>query len=144
MVRAPSATLSRRVERAMAGFSLVELMCAIFVVTAGGFGALQLYMTAIERTGATHDYTLVNRALVNEIETRRALPFDALLAGEGQAFLSAGPVLEGLDEPEATVSVVDRSPGTAGLKEVRVRIEWTMEHRRRVTKELVTLIARKE
>jgi len=130
------------VRRAAAGFSLLELTCALFVVTVGGFGAIQLYMTAVQKTQATQNYALATRALVNEIEARRALPFDAIAPGEDQPFVSAGPALEALDGAVATVRVTDVSEGAAELKELYVRVEWTMEYRRRVSREMTTLVAR--
>lgn len=126
------------------GASLVELTCAIFVISLGGFGALQMFSHATGETATFRDHEMATEILSNEIEARRAAGFAALAPGEGQPFISASPALEWLAEAEARVDVIDRSAGNRGLLELRVRLRWLVAHRRYAEREMTTLIARRD
>ena len=126
-----------------AGSMLIEMSCALFVITVGIFGVLQLYSLGMSKTRTVKEYAVATRALNNEIETLRALPFDALEEGRGLPFRSVCPELEGLRNATPTVAIIDKSAETLGMKRVRVRLRWTGEHGRTIDKGLTTLIARK-
>ena len=123
-----------------AGIALVELVTALFVLTAGLFGAMQMYHFCLSKTRALNESALALHTLANELETVRALPFAELKNGEALPFRSRTPALEELVNAEGTVRIEDYAPG---LKQVTVRIRWTGEHGRTVAKQLVTLIADK-
>ena len=129
--------------RRSAGFYLNELMCALFLVSAGLLGALQSHTLALEKAKWVSEYAIATRALANEIETLRALPFDALEPGRELPFRSATPELERLVRANATVTIADKSDDAPGLKQVRATVAWRGEHGRRIQKHLVTLVARK-
>ena len=124
-----------------AGATLVELVVALAVVTVGLFGVLQSYLVAMDKTRVANEYYIATRALSNEIETLRGLPFEELADGPGQPFRSRTPELERLVQAEATVSIVDRSGATHGLKLVRAQLRWRGDNGRRIEKQLVSLIA---
>lgn len=125
------------------GFSLIELNCALFVVTAGIFGVLGTYQLVMDKTRALNEYALAERIVRNEIECLRALPFAALEAAENAPFRTRTPGIERLVNAAPAVAIVDRADLAPGLKEVRARIAWTGEKGRTITYELVTLIADK-
>jgi len=89
------------------------------------------------------EYALARSALQNEMETLRALPFAVLQEGPAQPFRSVTPGLEKLVNVKTAVSIIDRSEGGTGLKEVRVTLRWTGEHGRLIEKSLATFIADK-
>lgn len=129
--------------RRNAGFTLIELNCALFVITTGLFGVLGIYSLVIDKTNSVQEAALAERAVRNEIEMLRAQPFTALEPGEARPFQSGTPRLERLKDVRAAVAVIDRSEGNAGLKEVRARVVWRGDNGRMMTKELVTLVADK-
>ena len=124
-----------------AGFTLVELTCALFVISVGLFGVIHIYMRGMEKMNAINEYETALCALNNEMETLRATPWDSLEPGEGLPFQSETPDMERLHLAEARTCIAVES-GSAVLKRVTVRICWTGEHGRRIEKELTTLIAR--
>ena len=125
------------------GAALFELTCAIFIVTVGVFGALQMQLHTMDKLHALQDYAVAERVLSNEIETLRAMQFDALAPGAGLPLRSDTPLLAKLEEATASVDILPHDD-LPGLWEVRVHVTWTIEHRRRVTKEVTTLIARRD
>lgn len=123
------------------GFTLLELTCAIFVISAGLFGILHIYLQGIDKMQAINEYETAICALSNEMEMLRTVPFDALELGNGQPFHSETPGLEHLHLAETLTFIAAEEDDTA-LKRVTVRIRWIGEHGRRIEKELTTLIAR--
>jgi len=61
------------------GFSLIELTCAMFIISLGLFAVVHVYLQGIEKMRAIDEYETALCALNNEIETLRALP--GLFAG---------------------------------------------------------------
>ena len=125
------------------GASLLELTCALFVVTLGAFGALHMYMLGMDKTKNVHEYDIAMQALNNEVETLRAVAFDELTVGKELPFVSETPAAERLINVERRAAIVDKTGDTRGLKQVRVHIRWTGEHGRTIEKHLTTLIAKK-
>ena len=139
----PVGSKANRLPKRDAGFSLIELTCALFIVTLGVFGIIQMYLVGMDKTRAVNEYAVAFQALNNEIETLRALPFEAFEEGKDLPFRSETPALERLVHARGTVTVVDRTAETPGLKQVRARLRWTGEHGRIIEKHVTTLIARK-
>jgi hypothetical protein len=119
----------RRLER---GASLVEMTCAVFLVTFGVMGVIQSSVSGLDHTRALAEYRIAARALENEIATLRALDFTALTPGADQPFRSNTPELEELHL--ATGSVKIRPADTSGLKEIRAQVRWIGEHGRPIVK----------
>ncbi len=122
------------------GFSLIELTCAMAVVSIGLGGVLHIYLHGIEKMRAVDEYETALCVLNNEIETLRAQSWDALEPGAGLPFRSA-PLIEGLHLAETQVTIQDAFNGQPGLKQATARIRWIGEHGRPIEKELTTLIA---
>jgi len=122
------------------GFTLLELTCAVFVISVGLFGVLHVYLRGMDKMQAINEYETALCALNNELETLRTLPWETLTPGEGLSFRSETPGLEQLYLAEAQ-TFITADKDHAGLKRVTVRIRWTGEHGRRIEKELTTLIA---
>ena len=124
-----------------AGAVLVELTCAIFIITVGVFGALQMYSLAISKTRSVNEYGLAGRVLTNEIETLRAAPFDSLTNGPAP-FRSKTPELSRLVRAETAAKIAD-CPEVPNLKVVQVKVRWKGEQGRWIEKRLETMIAKK-
>jgi hypothetical protein len=118
------------------GFSLLELTCAIFVVTVAGFGSIQLYSIGMDKIVMMQEYDVATVQLRNEVERLRSLPFDALVDGMAGAPPSA--TLETLHDPVLAIKTSERAPG---LREVVVTLTWQSRGGRAITRELTTLIA---
>mgnify|MGYP001496035593 CR=1 FL=1 len=126
-----------------AGFSLFELTCALFVITTGIFGVIQLYTLGLDKTKAANEYAIARTAIDNEIETLRALPFDELKNGRTESFRSRTPALEKLVNAKGIVVITDRTGDTRGLKQVEVILRWKGEYGRLIEKSMTTLISKK-
>jgi Tfp pilus assembly protein PilV len=124
------------------GSFLLEVTCAVFIITFGVMGVLQGHMVVWDKTKALQENAIAERALQNEMEYRRAQSFDALQNAEAAAFLSNTPELEKLHAAKAVVIIGDA--GVPGLKEVTLRLRWRGEHGRLIEKSLSTLMARKD
>ena len=133
-----------RLTQGNGGAMLLELVCALFIVTMGLFGIMQMYLVAMDKTRGINEYAIASTALNNEIETLRAMPFDDLVVGERLPFLSETPSVEMLADAKGSVVIRDRRGETAGLKEARVALRWRGEHGRVIEKSFVTMIASKE
>lgn len=129
---------AKRQARHNHGFSLLELTCALFVITVAGFGSIQLYSIGMDKIVMMREYDIATEVLRNEMEQLRAEPCSAL--GVRTVFEAASPALEGLHRPETAIQALDRAPG---LKEVTVSLRWQSRHGRWIGRELTTLIADK-
>ena len=49
------------------GAMLLELVCALFIVTVGLFGIMQMYLVAMDKTRGINEYAIASTALNNEI-----------------------------------------------------------------------------
>ncbi len=122
------------------GHTLLELTCAMFVISVGLFGVIHIYMRGMEKMNAINEYETALCALNNEMETLRAKSWEMLEPGEGLPFLSETPGMERLYLAEAQTCITAENE-SAALKRVTVRIRWIGEHGRRIEKKLTTLIA---
>ncbi|MCC6143412.1 MAG: hypothetical protein IT368_06370 [Candidatus Hydrogenedentes bacterium] len=122
------------------GFTLLELTVSLFVVTAGVFGAIQLYLHTLDGSRALDEYAIAHRILSAEMETLRALPSADLAEGHGMAFFDPSPEIDKLMHAAPAIDVT-AVPEVPGLFEVHVHISWTGQHGRRIEKALVSYIA---
>lgn len=118
------------------GFSLLELTCAIFVVTVAGFGSIQLYSVGMDKIIMMREYDVATSELRNEVERLRSLPFDSV--ADGMAVSPPSTALATLYEPVLAIKTSERSPG---LKAVEVSLAWKSRGGRTITRKLTTLIA---
>lgn len=128
-----------RTRKCDTGFTLLELTCALFVITVAGFGAIQLYTLGLDKIAEMREFDVASEVLRNEIEVLRARPFASL--EDGMALQSSTPAMESLHRPEMKVAV---APGAVpGLKEVTVSLHWQSRHGRFIERSLATRIAAK-
>jgi hypothetical protein len=126
-----------------AGFSLIELCTALFIVTVGTFGVLTMFIHGLNKVRVINQTRIAVRAVQNEIETRRAMPFDQLMPGNSP-FVSQTPELERLDEARTAVLIADdTSVAPARLRRITASVAWVGENGRRIEKRLSMLIADK-
>lgn len=118
------------------GFSLLELTCAIFVVTVAGFGSIQLYSVGMDKIVMMREYDVATAELRNEVERLRAMPFETI--ADGMAVSAPSTALATLYEPILAIKASERSPG---LKAVEVSLAWKSRGGRTITRKLDTLIA---
>ena len=128
---------------AAGGFTLLELTCALFILTFGMFGVIQMYHLGMAKTRVLNEYTQAMEALQNELETLRALPFESLRNVKHGPFVTQPRVLRRLVNARPRTTIRDYPESGGALKEVRVTLKWTSENGRTITKRLVTLIAQR-
>lgn len=126
--------------RSQAGFTLLELTAAIFVMSVGLFGVVQMFNVGIDKMRYIEEKDLAVRAVQNEIETLRALPRAALAIGEDRPFVSRTPEMERLVDARGSVTVRNRTDAPEALLEVTVRVSWLGEKGRRIEKSATTLL----
>lgn len=124
-----------------AGVALAELICSVFILTVGMGGVIQMYHLGLQKTAALAEYAVALEALQNELETLRSQPFDSLTPGIGQSFTSDPESWKTLTKVRGIVTIKSVSESSVPLKEITVRIRWTGEHGRRITKSLTTLVS---
>lgn len=120
------------------GFTLLELVCALFIITTAGFGALQLYHIGIDKTKVVAEHDIATSILKGEMERLRTVPFADLSRHE--AFAAMPPEAAVLHEPEGFLDMEQVMPG---LTSVTVTLRWQSRHGRWVTRSLTTRIANK-
>ncbi|MBI4559177.1 MAG: hypothetical protein HY706_16455 [Candidatus Hydrogenedentes bacterium] len=138
-----TASLRTKVGASRLGFSLIELIGALAIVTIGLFGAFQMFHYSLQKTDFLRELAIVQQTLQNEIESLRALPYAELVNTDGRYFVSRTPALDELVNVTSRVSIRDYPDGTPGLKEVIVSLEWASRDGRMIEKQLTTLIADK-
>jgi len=121
------------------GFSLMELTAALFVLSVGLLGAIQMYHVGVDKTRVLGEKAIAAAAIQNELETLRAAPFSALTNTEEGTFRSETPGLARLVNATGRVMIADED--CPGLKRVTVSIRWTGEHGRTIEQSVTTLIA---
>ena len=126
------------------GFALMEATAALFVAAVGLFGVFQMYDYGAQTLRTIQEHTIASRALQNEVESLRGLPFERLEPGTRLDFVSATPEAARLFRAKAWVDILDREEAGGELLQVTVSLRWTGEHGRRIKRTVTTLIARKE
>ncbi len=131
---------SRRLLRNESGVTLIELTAALFVLTVGMFGVIQMYHYGLGKMHALNESAVAMEAIQNEIETLRSLPFSQLRNTDSGPFVSETPTLASLVNATPSVTIKDFAAGPKRLKEVTVSIRWTGENGRTIEKKVTTLI----
>ena len=127
-----------------AGVSLLEIVAALFVFSVGLLGSLKMYDVMLDKVRAMRENDIAVCALQNEMETLRAMPFEALAERTGAPFVSHTPDMEQLVQVLPTVDVRPYGQPALALKEVRISVRWRGDNGRVIEKTLSTLIGRKE
>jgi Tfp pilus assembly protein PilV len=126
------------------GMSLIELTAALFVLTVGMFGVIQMYHFGLNKMHALNETTVTMHAIQNEIEMLRSLPFSELHNTDKAQFVSETPALSRLVNAKPHVTITDHGEASRRLKHVTVSITWTGENARTIQKSVTTLIADKK
>ena len=126
--------------RNQSGVTLLELIAALFVLTVGMFGVIQMYHYGLGKMHALNESAVAMEAVQNEIETLRSLPYSQLRNTDSGHFVSETPALARLVNATPRVRINDSSQGAKRLKEVTVSIKWTGENGRTIEKKVTTLI----
>lgn len=107
--------------RKSAGFTLVEVLAALLILTLVILTSLTVFGDRARRLRDAGEMTLAWQALANETEARRRQPFEALVPGETVPFVTdpaAGGALEGAS---GEVTIAEAMPQVRALI---LRIEW--------------------
>lgn len=126
------------------GFTLVEAVAALFVLSAGLLGTLQMYDHAIEKMRAMREMAIAGEAVQNEIEFLRTIPFKALQDCENVPFHEVRSDLSKFVNASQALTIRPVSDPSLRLKEVTATLRWTGDNGRTMKRSATTLIADKE
>jgi len=126
------------------GFSLVELITAIAVLSIGMLGTIQAYHFGIDKMRTLRESAVASRAVQDQIETLRSRPFAALEDCDRAAFVDLKPDLAGLVNATPTLTIRPYTDSALRLKQVAASVRWTGENGRTMERSATTLIADKE
>ena len=126
------------------GFSLIELVSALSVLSIGLLGVVQSYHYGIDKIRTMREASIAGRAVQDQIEALRAIPFAELTDRDKAALVSPAPDLSQLVNATPTLTIRPYSDSALRLKEVEVSIRWTGDNGRTMKQSATTLIADKE
>jgi len=132
------------------GFSLIELVAALSVLSVGLLGVVQSYHYGIDKIRTLREASTSTRAVQDQIEALRSMPFAALTDRDKAPLVDPAPDLSQLVNATPTLTIRPYSgSGRAStpalrLKEVEVSIRWTGDNGRTMKRSATTLIADKE
>lgn len=129
--------------RGTAGFSLIEMMAALFVLGTGLFGTVQMYQFATGKIHAMRQSQAAACVLEETVENLRATPFDEIQACEGLPAPCFNDI-ERLPGAELNLKVTAYPDPELQLKVVAATIRWRGENGRRMQKSLTTFIGPKD
>ena len=138
-IRIPHSAIRNRTS----GFTLIELMAALFVLTFGMFGVVQMYDFGLDKILMLRESATATRLVRNEIEMLRGRPFAELTDRENAPFAGPTPGLEDLVNGTPAVTIRPYGDPGLGLKEVTVSLRWTGDNARTMERTTTTLIADK-
>lgn len=107
--------------RRAAGFTLVEVLAALLILTLVILTSLTVFGDRARRLRDAAEMTLAWQALANETEARRRQPFESLVPGQTVPFMTdpaAGGALEGAS---GDVTIAAETPE---IRTLVIRIEW--------------------
>jgi len=132
---------SRQRQQRQRGITLLEVICAVSIITIGVFGVIQLYIQGMRETRTIWQHQVATTVISNEIERLRALPA-GMQSGESRFALALdGEVQTELPDSRGKVLLQRRPQLPEGLIEARVWLRWTGPHARQITREVTTLLA---
>lgn len=126
------------------GFSLIELVAALFVLSVGLLGVVQSYHYGIDKIRTLREASVAARAVQDQIEALRTMPFAKLTDRDKAALVDPAPDLSQLVNATPTLTIRPYSGSALRLKEVEVSIRWTGDNGRTMKRSATTLIADKE
>lgn len=126
------------------GFSLVELITAIAVLSIGMLGTIQAYHFGMDKMRTLREAAMASRAVQDQIEIIRSKPFSALKDREQAPFMGPAPDLSALVNATPALTIRSLADSDLRLKEVLVSVRWTGDNGRTMKRDATTLIADKE
>lgn len=105
------------------GFSLVEALIALLILTAVITTSLGIFYDRHRRLQAAEETVIAWQVLGNEAEMLRRVDFGAI--GDADVFNSSAELLKRLDGATSSIRVERPKPG---IKVARLRIEWKGRH----------------
>ncbi len=118
------------------GFSLVELVCALSVISVGFFGILHLMHIALNHTRALQEYRVAHEIIENTLEELRSEAYETMEAGVfplDQATLEES----GLHLAEGSLSI--QAHPDSLVWEITVKLRWVGDKGRVIQRQLSTL-----
>ena len=122
---------------------LLELTCALFIFSTGMLGVIHMYHVCINNTRALDEYMIAMRAIENEVETLRAMPFEELDNLNGE-FTCKTPSLSKLVNVVTKTEIELFDNEYTNLRRLTATVKWTGDKGRTITKSVTTLIAEKQ
>lgn len=127
------------------GVSLLEAMAALFVLSVGLMGLMNMFLVAMDTTKQVHEQNIATRAIQNEMETLRAHGrIEESVDKNDRPFESVTPELQRLFNAKSSVQIRPYADNNTALREVTLRVVWTSRHGRRIEKKATTLMRAKE
>ena len=133
-----------RFDKPPGGFSLIELITALAVLSVGLLGTIQAYHFGLDKVRSMRETSVASRAVQDQIEALRSKPFAALADQDHGRFAGPAPDLEGLVNATPTLTIRPYSDPALCLKEVRASVRWTGDGGRTMERSATTLIVDKE
>jgi prepilin-type N-terminal cleavage/methylation domain-containing protein len=126
------------------GFSLVELITAIAVLSIGMLGTIQAYHFGIDKMRTLRESAVASRAVQDQIETLRSKPFAALEDRDHAPFHGPKPDLALLVNATPALTIRPYADSALRMKQVEVSVRWTGDNGRTMERSATTLITDKE
>jgi type II secretory pathway pseudopilin PulG len=123
---------------------LIELVAALSVLSIGLLGVVQSYHYGIDKIRTLREASVAGRAVQDQIEALRTMPFAKLTDRDKAALVDPAPDLSQLVNATPTLTIRPYSGSALRLKEVEVSIRWTGDNGRTMKRSATTLIADKE
>lgn len=126
------------------GFSLVELVTAIAVLSIGMLGTIQAYHFGIDKMRTMREAAAASRAVQDQIEALRSKPFATLDDRDHAPFVDPKPDLSTLVNATPTLTIRPYTDSALRLKEVKASVRWSGDNGRTMERSVTTLVADKE
>jgi type II secretory pathway pseudopilin PulG len=126
------------------GYTLVEAVAALFVLSAGLLGTLQMYDHAMDKMRAMREMAIAGETVQNEIEFLRSIPFAGLQDCENAPFHDLKSDLSKFVNATPALTIRPAADPALRLKEVTATLRWTGDNGRMMKRTATTLIADKE
>ncbi|HNR34104.1 MAG TPA: prepilin-type N-terminal cleavage/methylation domain-containing protein [Candidatus Hydrogenedentes bacterium] len=126
------------------GFSLVELITAIAVLSIGMLGTIQAYHFGMDKMRTLREAAVASRAVQDQIEMLRSKPFASLEDRDRAPFVEPKPDLSALVNATPALTIRSYADSALRLKEIEVSIRWSGDNGRTMERSATTFIADKE
>lgn len=115
------ATLSMTKWRTDRGFTLVEVLVGLLILTFIVTTSLAIVFERERRLQFAFETMAAYQALANEVEVQRRIPFEHLVPGQGGQFETDLQILQRLPGVVRAIEIEETSPG---IKTVTLSLRW--------------------